>query len=69
MFSTVNQPAVQHGLIAEVASSAALQDAVVWVYGSLGVFALVCLVSGYTVTRIIESISLNPTWTPRRRSL
>ena len=64
MFSTVNQPAVQHGLIAEVAGSAAFQDALFWVYGAIGAFAVLCLIAGYAVTRILESTD-RPSIPPR----
>jgi hypothetical protein len=49
MFSTANQQTVSDRLLGEVANSAAFQDSVLWVYGALGLFALICVVAAYLI--------------------
>ena len=75
MFPNAQQSAVAHSLLAEAASSASFQNAVVWVYSALGAFAVACLLGGYLVARVMDEApaksrsSLRPTWPSRRRSL
>jgi hypothetical protein len=53
MFPNASQTAAAHGLLTEVAHSMSFQHAVLWVYGTLGVFAVACLAAGYLITRVI----------------
>jgi ABC-type multidrug transport system permease subunit len=55
MFPNATRSAVAHSLLTEVASSTSFQNAILWVYGALGVFAVVCLVAGYFVARAVDT--------------
>lgn len=73
MFPNAQHSAVAQSLLTEAASSTSFQNAVFWVYGALGVFALACLLAGYLIAHVIDETerasrsSLNPISVSRRR--
>ena len=54
MFPTAHKAAITDHLLAEAASATLFQDATLWIYASLGGFALLCLAAGYLVTRVVD---------------
>ena len=54
MFPNAQKTVVTDQLLAEATSSVFFQDATLWIYASLGGFAMLCLAAGYLVTRVVD---------------
>lgn len=49
MFSTIGKVTINHNMLGELASSGALSDPVLFVYGVLGALAIACLTISYAL--------------------
>lgn len=54
MFPHAQKAAITDQLLSEVSNAVLFQHSTLWIYASLGGFALLCLAAGYLVTRVVD---------------
>ena len=54
MFPSAQKTAITEQLLSEVSSAVLFQHSTLWIYASLGGFALLCLAAGYLVVRVVD---------------